>query len=252
MIKVVLLTFLALGAVARADPIVRERGAIYLSDFAAPAIELSLKEPAPCYFALQGQRYAGTLRFPQKVKIDAVSQGGMIRVRGQARQGGVVAWIDSAFLPELPSDFVANLQAAEKRKKQVDQLIAGKKVAIGMTPEEVAQSLGEPQKRSRKLERGGSAQTYEYIKYELIPQTVYTPAYAESVTGVRPNPRDKLEKVVVRRGYGYDASTVYLKVPVGTVSVDFIDGIAETIQESQGTLVGANASMVVPPINLGW
>jgi hypothetical protein len=56
----------------------------------------------------------------------------------------------------------------------------------------------------------------------------------------------------VRSGYGYDASTVYLKVPVGTTTVGFVNGLVETVEESEGTLTGANASIVVPPIDLVW
>jgi len=121
-----------------------------------------------------------------------------------------------------------------------------------MTLEEVTGSLGKPQKRTSRTGREGSTQTYEYVKYKLIPQTVYTPSYVQSLTGYRPDPREKLERVVVRGGYGYDASTVYLKVPVGTVTVGFVNGLVETVEESEGTLTGANASIVVPPVNLVW
>ena len=57
---------------------------------------------------------------------------------------------------------------------------------------------------------------------------------------------------MVRGGYGYNASTVYVKVPVGTITVSFTEGIVESIEESEGTLVGADASIVVPPVNLVW
>jgi len=240
------------GSTAWSGPIVREAGAIYLSDFDLEPLKLALREPAPCYFEMSAKRYAGTLRFPQAVKLDAVAPNGMLRVRGNAKQGGVAAWVDPAYLEPLPPDFVANLQRAEERRRQVEELIARNEVAIGMTPDEVARSLGKPQKRSSRTSRDGSSQVFEYIRYKLIPQTVYSPSYVESITGVRPDPRARLETVVVRGGYGYNASTVYVKVPVGTITVSFTEGIVESIEESEGTLVGANASIVVPPVNLGW
>ncbi len=240
------------GSTAWSGPIVREAGAIYLSDFDLEPLKLALREPAPCYFEMSAKRYAGTLRFPQAVKLDAVAPNGMLRVRGNAKQGGVAAWVDPAYLEALPPDFVANLQRAEERRRQVEELIARNEVAIGMTPDEVARSLGKPQKRSSRTSRDGSSQVFEYIRYKLIPQTVYSPSYVESITGVRPDPRARLETVVVRGGYGYNASTVYVKVPVGTITVIFAEGIVESIEESEGTLVGANASIVVPPVNLGW
>jgi hypothetical protein len=240
------------GSTAWSGPIVREAGAIYLSDFDLEPLKLALREPAPCYFEMSAKRYAGTLRFPQAVKLDAVAPNGMLRVRGNAKQGGVAAWVDPAYLEPLPTDFVANLQRAEERRRQVEELIARNEVAIGMTPDEVARSLGKPQKRSSRTSRDGSSQVFEYIRYKLIPQTVYSPAYVESITGVRPDPRARLETVVVRGGYGYNASTVYVKVPVGTITVSFTEGIVESIEDSEGTLVGADASIVVPPVNLVW
>ncbi len=240
------------ASTAWSGPIVREAGAIYLSDFDLEPLKLALREPAPCYFEMSAKRYAGTLRFPQAVKLDAVAPNGMLRVRGNAKQGGVAAWVDPAYLEPLPPDFVANLQRAEERRREVEALIARNEVAIGMTPDEVARSLGKPQKRSSRTSRDGSSQVFEYIRYKLIPQTVYSPSYVESITGVRPDPRARLETVVVRGGYGYNASTVYVKVPVGTITVTFAEGIVESIEESEGTLVGADASIVVPPVNLVW
>jgi hypothetical protein len=240
------------ASTAWSGPIVREAGAIYLSDFDLEPLKLALREPAPCYFEMSARRYAGTLRFPQAVKLDAVAPNGMLRVRGNAKQGGVAAWVDPAYLEPLPPDFVANLQRAEERRREVEALIARNEVAIGMTPDEVARSLGKPQKRSSRTSRDGSSQVFEYIRYKLIPQTVYSPSYVESITGVRPDPRARLETVVVRGGYGYNASTVYVKVPVGTITVTFAEGIVESIEESEGILVGADASIVVPPVNLVW
>jgi hypothetical protein len=250
--RLILAMVLLAGSTAWSGPIVREAGAIYLSDFDLEPLKLALREPAPCYFEMSAKRYAGTLRFPQAVKLDAVATNGMLRVRGNAKQGGVAAWVDPAYLEPLPTDFVANLQRAEERRRQVEELIARNEVAIGMTPDEVARSLGKPQKRSSRTSRDGSSQVFEYIRYKLIPQTVYSPAYVESITGVRPDPRARLETVVVRGGYGYNASTVYVKVPVGTITVSFTEGIVESIEESEGTLVGADASIVVPPVNLVW
>jgi hypothetical protein len=250
--RLILAMVLLAGSTAWSGPIVREAGAIYLSDFDLEPLKLALREPAPCYFEMSAKRYAGTLRFPQAVKLDAVAPNGMLRVRGNAKQGGVAAWVDPAYLEPLPTDFVANLQRAEERRRQVEELIARNEVAIGMTPDEVARSLGKPQKRSSRTSRDGSSQVFEYIRYKLIPQTVYSPAYVESITGVRPDPRARLETVVVRGGYGYNASTVYVKVPVGTITVTFAEGIVESIEESEGTLVGTDASIVVPPVNLVW
>ena len=250
--RLLLLAAIGCATTVLGGPIVRETGAIYLSDFELPPVRLALREAAPCYFDMATRRYAGTLKFPQTVKLDAVSPDGLLRVRGNARQGGVAAWVDPALIEPLPPDFIANLQRADERRRQVAALIEQGEVAIGMTPEEVARSLGKPQKRSSVTGREGFTQVFEYIKYKLIPQTVFTPAYARTITGYVPRPGERLETVVMRSGYGYDAATVYLKVPVGTVKVSFVDGVAESIEQSEGTLVGGNASIVVRPVNVTW
>jgi len=248
----VALLLLAVISIAPAGPIVREPGVIYLSDFHERLPRYQLTGPAPCFFEVSMKRFAGTLRFPQAVQLDAISLGGLLRVRGNAKQGGVAAWIEPRYVAGLPEDYLEIAVRAEQRRREVEDLIARKEVAVGMTLEEVTGSLGKPQKRTSRTGREGSTQTYEYVKYKLIPQTVYTPSYVQSLTGYRPDPREKLERVVVRGGYGYDASTVYLKVPVGTVTVGFVNGVVETVEESEGTLTGANASIVVPPVNLVW
>ena len=185
-------------------------------------------------------------------ELDAIAANGALRVRGNAQQGGVAAWIEPQYVTGLPVNYLEIALRAEQRRREVEELIKRNEVAVGMSLEEVTRSLGKPQKRSSRTGREGSTQTYEYIKYKLIPQTVYTPAYVQSITGIRPDPRQRLETVTVRGGYGYDASTVYVKVPVGTVTVGFVNGLVETVEESEGTLTGANAAIVVPPVDLGW
>ena len=245
--------WLLAASLCLAGPIVREPGVIYLSDFVEiKAPRLPLTAAAPCFFNADMRQSAGVLRFPQSVELVAVSPEGRLRVRGNARQGGVAAWIEPHFLSGIPEDFITKLRAADKRRTEVEALIAKNEVAIGMTLDEVTRSLGRPQKRSSTTDREGSSQTFEYIRYKLVPQTIFTPTYAQTVLGVQPDPNRPLETVVVRGGTGIAASTIYVKVPVGTTSVSFSNGIVESIRESEGTLAGANASIVVPPINIVW
>lgn len=238
------------AAMASASPIVREPGVIYLSDFDIPPLKLALRGPAPCYFEWTGQRYAGTLRFPQTVRLDAVAPDGRLRVRGNAQQGGVAAWVAPDLLQPLPEGFADNLRKADERRLMVEDLIARGEAAIGMTPAEIERSLGKPQKRSSKVGREGSEQVFEYIKYDLVPQTVWAPSTSQVVTRAVAGPQRRLQTVTVRNGVG--ASTVFVKVPVGTIKVAFVNGVAESIEQSEGTLAGANAAIVVPPVTVGW
>jgi hypothetical protein len=136
--------------------------------------------PAPCYFDINMTRYAGTLRFPQVVQVEAFSDFGC-RIRGNAQQGGVAAWVPYNELEPLPEGLLANLKKSEERRKVVDELIARNEVAIGMTIDEVGRSLGKPQKITNRADQEGTTQIWEFIKYDLVPQTTYAPAYGQTI-----------------------------------------------------------------------
>lgn len=243
----VLLSLLALEE-ANSSPIIREAGAIYLSDFGQKPLRVKALRAAPCYFDIGLTRYAGTLRFPQVVQIEAVADHAC-RIRGNAQQGGVAAWVPYNELEALPPDLVANLKKSEERRKIVEALIAKNEVAIGMTIDEVGRSLGKPQKKTNRADKDGTQQVWEFIKYQLVPQTTYAPGYSQTVI---PNP-GKPGGVIVTGNSGYYANTIYVKVPIGTLTVTFKDGIVESLDQSEGTTVGAGqVSIVTPPMNVYW
>ena len=230
-----------------AQPIIREPGAIYLSDFGLKPLRLKVLRPAPCYFDTAMTRYAGTLRFPQIVQVEALTDT-VCRIRGNAQQGGVAAWIPYNELEPLPDGLMANLKKSEERRNIVEALIARNEVAIGMTVDEVGRSLGKPQKTTKRADKEGSQQIWEFIKYELVPQTTYAPGYSQTII---PNPGKK-GGVIVQGGGGYYPSTIYIKVPVGTLKVTFKDGLVEALDQTEGTTVGGQVSIVTPPINVYW
>ena len=233
-----------------ARPIIREAGAIYLSDFGQKPLRLKVLRPAPCYFDIGMTRYAGTLRFPQTVQVEAFADNGC-RIRGNAQQGGVAAWIPYNELEPLPEGLLSNLKKSEERRRVVDALIARNEVAIGMTIEEVGRSLGKPQKITNRADQRGTRQIWEYIKYTLVPQTTYTPSYGQTIIKYPGTP--KKPQTVIVQGGGYYPNTIYVKVPVGTLTVSFRDGIVDTLDQSEGTLTGAGqVSIVTPPVNVYW
>jgi hypothetical protein len=142
---------------------------------------------------------------------------------------------------------LANLKKSEERRKIVDDFIARNEVAIGMTIDEVGRSLGKPQKVTNRADKEGTEQIWEFIKYDLVPQTTYAPAYGQT-TVTRPNK----PPVVIQSG-GYYPATIYVKVPVGKLKVIFIDGIVDSLDQTEGTLLGAGQlSVVTPPVNVYW
>jgi len=223
------LALLALAAVQlQASPIVREPEAIYLSDFSAQPIQVKLKAATMSYFRPDMQRYAGTLRFPQTVEVQAITDHAC-RVRGNAQQGQVLAWVPTEALEGLPPELLADLRKAEERRKVVEALIAKNEVAIGMTVEEVARSIGRPQKTTSRVNEEGEEQIWEYIRYKLVPQ-----------------------QTLVNTPTGPATSVLYVRVPVGTMEVRYRDGLVVALDQTEGTLVGAGSTIVVPPLNLSW
>jgi len=253
----VLLVLCLVARAALASPIIRESGVIYLSDLDLKPVGLKLIQPAPCYLDIECKRPAGTLRFPQTVKLEALAANGLFRIRGDALQGGVIAWADPRSFDPLPEKFVENLRKSDERRRKIEALIARNEVAIGMTPEEVFRSLGKPQKKSSRANKEGTQQVWDYIKYELVPQTTYVPVYNQTAI-----PYNRLPVQYPRRGTncpapplvqssgGYAPATIYVKVPSGTLSVSFKDNLVDALDQSEGTSQGGQVSVVIPPVNV--
>lgn len=241
-------TAIFLPPTANSAPLIRESGAIYLSDFGEKPIKLTLNRAANAYFDVGMTRFAGTLRFPQTVQAEAFSESGL-RIRGNARQGGIAGWIPFSDVEGLPEGFMENLRKAEERRLAVEALIAENEVALGMTAEEVHRSLGKPQKKTRSTSKEAASQIWEYIQYELVPQTVVGPGFSQTVVTI-PGATNRPPKTIVTGSSGLTSSTVYVKVPVGKMTIKFSDDIVESIEESEQENPRGQVSVVVPPINV--
>jgi len=240
---------LALLTTAFSAPIIREPGVIYLSDFALKAPRLKVMQPTGCFFDVAQTRYAGTLRFPQAVELVAISAEGTFRIRGNAQQGGVVAWAPPEAFEPLPEKFVENLRKSEERRIAVEALISQNEVAIGMTIDEVGRSLGKPQKKTNRADKNGTQQVWEYIKYALVPQTTVGPGFTQTTINIAPTTNFP-GGTITQGGVGLTSSTIYVKVPVGKLAVTFADNVVESLDQSEGTTVGGRVSVVVPPITV--
>ena len=223
---VVLLTLFPIWL--QAEPVLREKGAIYLEDILTKPVKVDVAEEAPIFFDADMGRPLGFLTKGQLVELQAVTDT-VFRVKGMARQGQVVGWVDPKYLGALKPDFLANLKKAAKRQEEVKALIARKEVAINMTPEEVVASLGKAGKTTSRLDATGQHEVWEYIRYEEVPQ----------------------------EGTGYDrfgslvATTVYVKVPVGKLAVIFENNVVTALEQSEGTLAKENqVKVIATPINL--
>jgi hypothetical protein len=212
------LAFLLLGlllpaAAAPSGAVIKEEGAVYLEELIPKPVKLAITADAPIYYKIDLGRYLGTLKRGQLVEVQAISDRAY-RVRGAARQGQVAGWVEPKFLSPLKKEFIESVHQNAARKSEVDALIAKNEVAINMTPGEVSQALGKPGKKTSRLDAQGRDETWEFIRYERVPQ---------EVTGY-----DRTGRLVT--------SILYVKVPAGKLSVTFHNDLVSALEQSEGVL----------------
>ncbi|MDA7614236.1 hypothetical protein N8586_03780 [Verrucomicrobiales bacterium] len=207
----------------KTSKLIQEDGALYVESLLEKPIKLKVLKSAHAYGTLKGERYLGTLKPGQEVTLLAISARAY-RVRGKAQQGDIAGWAGPTFFKKLDPEFVSNLKKAAERKALVDDLIANKEVALGMTGEEVLASLGKPTKRASELNTEGTTETLDYITYERVPQTSY-----------------------VRNGFGQVVKkTTYVKVETGRLSVKLQDDIVASISESESNESRRDLGLTIP------
>lgn len=225
----VLLSCAEAWADSTSGAVIRETGAIYLEDLLMKPARLATVTDAPIYYHSDLARYLGTLKKGQIVELQAVSDKAY-RVRGMAQQGQVAGWVDPQSLNPLKKDFLDNLKQNAARLEQVKALIAKNEVAINMTPVEVQQALGKPTKKTSRLDAGGRADTWEFIRYELLPQ--------QSVG------RDQFGNLV--------SSVSYVKVPAGKLSVTFANNLVTSLEQTEGSAAGGQVTSVPAPFAINY
>lgn len=189
----------------------RERDAFYLEDVLNKPMKLKVKQDAIVYNNLAAERRMGVIPAGTTVSVVAVHERA-IRVRGRAEHDDVSGWVGKPFLQEIDPKVLENLNKMMVRQKLVDELIAKKEVAIGMTVAEVERVLGSPNKRSSRMDKTGQVEVYEYIAYKLVPQQV---AQRDFRTG----------QLVY--------TTVTTRVETGRKTIVFENNIATSIEETQ-------------------
>ena len=153
----------------RKSSLIREPGAMYVEDVVSRPINLPALRDAPIYYNLDMKRFLGTIRGGTSMQLIAMS-GELYKVRGQATHSFVVGWMRAADLTALDPKFIENVKKLVEREWIVAELIENKQVALGMKLDEVRESIGRPNEKSSKLDKGGRKDVYEYIDHSIIPQ----------------------------------------------------------------------------------
>lgn len=208
----------------------REKGAVYVEDATSKELKVRTLTEAQVFTNLRGERRLGVIPAGREVGVIAISKTAL-RVRGRALHDNVVGWIARTAATPLDPKLIDQLEAAGERRRSVDELIAKKEVAIGMTTEEVLEALGTPTDRRSRVHAQGREDSYEYITYRTI---------------TRP--------VVQYDGFGNPYyAYVSDRVETGRLTVDFRDGVVSAYSEREKLRRRGGQRLVAPPVFLhGW
>lgn len=138
---------------------------VYLSEHIDRKIHLLVVKPATVYGTKKGDRRLGVYPANTKVELLAITDKAY-QVKGKASHAGVTGWVNPKLLASKDKDFIANLKKLYERQIVVKKLIATHDVAIGMTLDEVTQSMGKPTETEVKQTRKGESGKWDYVVQE--------------------------------------------------------------------------------------
>lgn len=201
---------------------------VYVDEFTDKKIELLVVKPGIVYSNKNGGSKRGVLKVDTKVTLLGMTKKAY-KVRGEARSGGVSGWVSPKALGSKDKEFVANFKKVYERQKAVRELIAKHEVAIGMTIDEVAASVGKPTKTKVRQTAKGKTGKWEFIKYEEEDHYQYV--------------RDPFTGRVFRQ---FSHTT---KEEVGKLVVEFENEVVTAIEESENQ-GGGKVRIITPPLVL--
>lgn len=197
--------------VARADidPALREEGVLYFEDDLPKPIIATIRTPTTIYLRRDFQTALAQVGPGAKIELIGMSPAGYL-VKGEYRNNSVTGWIlPSDLPPDVDPAVLAQARKNQARHDLVAAAIAQKKVIRGMTPDEVRQSVGQPDQESSKTDESGTTKTWVFTTYSTVLQTSYVPGL-----------------------YGRPVLQTYpVKVPIGQLIVGFANGAVVSIQE---------------------
>lgn len=203
---------------------------VYLDQALKKPLDLKVIKEAPVFSDKEGNVRLGTLKANQTVRVEAITEKNY-RVRGQGTRDGIAGWVAPWAFSSTDPEFVANLKLLYDRQIQVQKLIAAKSVAVGMTLDEVALSLGKPTKTSLRKTATGQSGRWDFIEYEDIKN------YATEI--------DRTS------GQTYRRLVSVTRVEKGKTGVEFENDVVTAVEESEDRQ-GGNVRIIVPPLFFRW
>jgi hypothetical protein len=203
---------------------------VYLAQTVKTPIVLTVIKETAVFSDKSGKSRIGVLKADQKVPLEAMTEKAYM-VRGKGTKYDISGWVAPSAFSSKDPEFIVHLKQLYERQIAVQQLIADKEVAIGMTTEEVGLSRGKPTKTTTRKTAKGESGTWEYVEIKIINH--YT-------TQIDP-----------RTGMAYRRFAYSTEEEKNKTVIEFADGLVSSIEETEDRK-GGNVRIIVPPVVFGW
>lgn len=203
---------------------------VYLAQTVKSPIVLTVTKETPVFSDKGGKSRIGLLKAGQTVPLEAISEKSY-KVRGKGTRYDISGWVAPTAFSSKDPDFIDHLKQLYDRQIAVQQLIADKQVAVGMTADEVGLSRGKPTKTTMRKTAKGQSGSWEYVEYKTINH--YT-------TQIDP-----------RTGMSYRQFAYATQEEKNKTLIEFTDGLVSSIEETEDHK-GGNVRIIVPPVLFGW
>lgn len=215
---------------ARKSTLPAEPGTLDVEHLLKKPVTLKVLQESAIYSRSTMDQALGSMAPGTLVRLVGISDTAY-RIRGRSRQGELTGWMRLGDLLSPDPKLVPNLKQLHQRQTEVEALIAAKQIALGMTAEEIIESLGRPNRKSSKLSATGREETLEYVVFERVPQ------YSTGLDS-----------------FGRPVQTViYVKMETGSMSVNLKENVVVSIEETKGNPLGTGGVKIVPaPIYFGF
>jgi len=202
---------------------------VYVEDLTNEKLVFEVIETRPVFYTKKGHTKSGAVTKGIQCELIAFDDRAY-KVKYKGRNGNISGWVSPHALSCSDDKFIENFKKLYKREIEIKALIAKNEIAIGMTPEEVIRSLGEPTKTKLRVTAKGSSGHYEYI--ETYEQKHY--AYFQDP-----------ESGQTFRNHTHTTTEVK-----NSLKVEFTDHAVSAIEESEDNSVNARPAIVTTPIYL--
>ncbi|MDZ4817218.1 MAG: hypothetical protein SGI71_13285 [Verrucomicrobiota bacterium] len=200
--------------------LIRERGVVYLEELPDGPPQYKIIEDSAIFAERQLKLVVGSLQKNRTVELLGWSDEALL-VQTKSPGKFLRGWITHEAMQLVKTSDLEKWKTFEETRLRHLELIKNHEIDVGMSAAEVLKSIGKPESKSKLKEESMIQEVWRYVKYEKV-------ARYETVADAF----GRLQQQIV-----------YIKTPVGTRTVVFVDGFVKAIDEQ----VNDSSSSNFPP-----